>query len=415
MTKKSCSRGWVALAFAFLCAVLVNGMVTNQVSLMLEPMCTDLGISRTAFSTAMSLTPLLNCILSFFYAKFLKTIGLKKMAVLGVGSTLVYLVALYACSIVPSASIVFIGIGSLIMAFANSWVTIMTGSIIITNWFAKRTGTFISMFGVLSSAGSVIFAPFISNMIISSGWESTVLLRAILMVIMLLFTIIALKVAPGQGETKVWADEADSSEAENQAEATGLTFAEAKKTKNFWFALLTTLMFGLFAYPPMIVVAAHASDIGHPEVAGTVMSVLYAVSIIVTIPMGGLIEKYGCRKVLTPYLLIGAASMVVLGMKSASVASILIGAGGIGFLYALLSVPIPMLAGMFGTKDFGRIQSYLFTVMIAGMIVGMPLFNAVFDMVGSYRYVFLANAALLVINIVALFAATSKLKAKDSA
>lgn len=47
--------------------------------------------------------------------------------------------------------------------------------------------------------------------------------------------------------------------------------------------------------------------------------------------------------------------------------------------------------------------------MIIGMIIGPPIFNAVYDLAGSYKPVFIANACAMVLMILAMFAATKKI------
>lgn len=106
------------------------------------------------------------------------------------------------------------------------------------------------------------------------------------------------------------------------------------------------------------------------------MAVLFAANMIATLVIGSLVEKFGCRKVFVPILLITIVSMVVLSFKALGLGVLYLMAALIGIGYALMMVGVPMLTSeAFGQKDFGRIQSFLYSAQVLGCVVGSPLLN----------------------------------------
>lgn len=160
-------------------------------------------------------------------------------------------------------------------------------------------------------------------------------------------------------------------------------------TKNFWFCLITTAGIGLFIYPAFVCLAANVSDLGYAANVGTVMSVVYITNIIVTLPLGGLMEKLGCRIVMLVMFVLVIICLAILSMHTISLALVYIAAAIMGVAYATFQVPIAMLASeIAGTKSVVQTQSYFYTAMTAGMIFGVPLFNVIYDAAGSYHLAF---------------------------
>lgn len=83
----------------------------------------------------------------------------------------------------------------------------------------------------------------------------------------------------------------------------------------------------------------------------------------------------------------------------------------VGIGYALVVVAVPLIClEAFGSKDFGRIQSFMFSATVLGMVAGSPLFNAFYGMSGSYNTIYLLPAVICVLMTVTLIVTVSKEK-----
>ena len=89
-----------------------------------------------------------------------------------------------------------------------------------------------------------------------------------------------------------------------------------------------------------------------------------------------------------------------------------VGSGAnVGIGYALVAVAVPLIClEAFGPKDFGRIQSFMFSATVLGMVAGSPLFNAFYGMSGSYNTIYLLSAVICVLMTVTLIVTVSKEK-----
>ena len=109
---------------------------------------------------------------------------------------------------------------------------------------------------------------------------------------------------------------------------------------------------------------------------------------------------------------VGTVTSVLFSMKTISLVTIYAGPLLIGIGYALVAVAVPLIClEAFGPKDFGRIQSFMFSATVLGMVAGSPLFNAFYGMSGSYNTIYLLSAVICVLMTVILIVTVSKEKA----
>lgn len=412
MAKKSTTFGWLGILTGLIIMVFFQGAIGNQAGMLLEPVCADLGIARTTFSSMISVTTLVNLLCSLTFAKFLTTLGIKKMTIIGALGAVLYCAFLLIAGRVESGAVLFLFLGHFCFGICFSWSGAMTVSILINNWFAKRSATLISIVAAFSGLTGTIAAPMITAWITNDGWEASILYRGIPVVITFILFFFIIRVAPGPNDKRVWEDASPAAETreEPSSELPGMTLAEARKSKKFWFGILTIFGIGCFIYPASVVcLPALAVDLGYGANAGTVMSVLFAANLVATLVLGGLVEKFGCRKILIPVLLIALVSMVILSMKNLNLGMFFFAAALIGIGYALVAVAVPLVTmEAFGPKDFGSIQSFLFSAMVLGMVIGSPLFNTFYDASGSYSTAYMIGAVVCVVLVVTLMITTTK-------
>lgn len=413
MTKKSTTYGWLALIIAFLTSLYFNAFLGNQQGLLLEPICTDLSMPRTLYSSIMSIAALSNAIFSFLFPNAYKKLGLKTMAVIGAFCAVAFCGFYMLGGIFPSVAAILFGIGQVCFGCTCAWATLVTSTTLINNWFAKKRGMLISLTATLTGVASVVAAPLVTSWIFNLGWNNSMLIRGVMGIAVFIFFVVALREKPGANDSRVWEgqEEADAESSENSvAPFDGYTLKELMNTKNFWFCLLTTFGIGIFVYPAFVCLAANVSDIGYAANVGTVMSAVFISNIIVTLPLGGLMEKFGSRKVLLVMFLLVMVGLVLLSINGISLAAVYVVAVLMGVAYATFQVPIAMLAAeVAGPKSVVQTQSYFYTAMTAGMIFGVPLFNAIFDASGSYRLAFIIDIACVVFMCVCVIIGTSKI------
>ncbi len=419
MTKKSSFGGWLALISSIGLTVVFSGAFGNQMGLLFDPVCTSLGISRTSYSMMISVTTAANFVCSLTFSAFVSKLGLKKMYVFGAISMIVYsALMLLVSNMHGTAALAVLAVAHFFMGVNFSWAGTMIFPIWINNWFAKRNNTLISMISSLGGLSGSVFAPLVSGWILNSGWTSSILYRGIMAVVVTVLFILT-KVEPGPNDAKVWADkgeelpEAGAAAGESSAVLEGVMLDEAKKDLRFYLSILTCFGVGCFLQPAAnICLPVFATDLGFAANSGTIMSVVMIANLLVTLVVGALIDKIGCKKVFAPIFLIAAVGAFMLYLNHGSLGSMYASAAMLGIGLSMCVVFVPMLTTeAFGLKDFGRIQSFMFSGMVLGMVAGSPLLNIIADVGGSYRLSYLAVAVGCLVMTAVLFIALSRKKA----
>lgn len=419
MTKKSSFGGWLALLSSLGLAIVFTGAFGSQMGLLFDPVCTSLGISRTSYSMMISVTTATNFLCSLTFSAFVNKLGLKKMYVFGAISMVVYAALMLLVSKMQgTAALAVLAVAHFFMGVNFSWAGTMIYPIWINNWFAKRNNTIISIISSLGGLSGSVFAPLVSGWILSSGWTSSILYRGIMAAVVVVLFLLT-RVAPGPNDSKVWADkeeerpEAAAAEEESSASLEGVTLDEAKKDLRFYLCILSCFGVGCFLQPAAsICLPVFASDLGFAANSGTIMSVVMIANLLVTLVAGVLIDKIGCKKVFAPMFLIAAVGAFLLYLNHGNLISAYASGAMLGVGMAMCVVFVPMLTTeAFGLKDFGRIQSFMFSGMVLGMVAGSPLLNILADIGGSYHLSYLAVTIGCLVMTVILFLSLSRKKA----
>ncbi len=411
---KSTKMAWIMVIFAMFDMLYYQGLLSNTLSLFLVPITEDLGISRTLYSGATSVTGISNAIFSAFFVVFLNKLGQKKMFVIGASLSAVELFMMYLAGCFPQIGIVIIYVSKIIRALVTSWATMMVVNIICSTWAKKNNGLLMGIATAMGGLGGTIFSPLVQSWINAIGWKNVYLCWAIMSVVVAIFAAFVVKFKPGPKDALLFDDGKEVVQAKDEDEAAelpGMTLLEARKTRNFYFGVAYTFLSGILIYPPITIIAAYATDLGLVDNAASAVSLIYSINMVLTFFIGGIIDKFKCRPVMLIMVVLIFASDVLLSMEHISATMLYVIAALLGVGYTVLQVPLGcMVREKFGAKEFGKIQSFFYTGMVAGMAIGNPLINVGFDLTGTYRSTFMIYAAGLVLMAIFLFLATGKIK-----
>lgn len=419
---KSSMRGWVAFASAIVIELFLYGFVANTRSLLIEPICSDLGISRTFFASSMSFSGYLNFAVAYVFATVMERIGLKKTVVIGASSSIVWAALMLAAGFTDGGtSVALIIIAQILLGFVYSWSGLMAIAIVINNWFAHRRNLLMSVAVAAGGLGGAIGSPVVAMLISDYGWRTEMMIMGVLTVVAVVLIALFIKEKPAPGVPLIWENDekaaaADAKVAARNAldENAGLTLKQALRTKNFWFAMVFLLLLGYSCYPAYVLLAPHISDLGYAEHAGAVTGVMYITNIVAVIVVGYCLDRFGCRKTLTVSFLLTALCMYLLSRPSLSLEMVY--AAGVldGIAFSLLQVTIAaVIRSVFGLKDFARIQSIIFPVSVLGNCTSLTVMSFVAEAFGnSYAPVFYASIFLCFVSILFLFLSTAKIRIK---
>ena len=409
MTQKS-HRAWVVLFGTMLMYFIIGGFFSNTINLYIEPITSDLGILRGVFTITITINSLTNAIVSTMFGTFVRKLGPRKMVFI---SGLSAVISLWIFAVAKSIYLFYIG--SVFVGLSVAFGTTAMSSLLVNTWFAKRQGMLIGIAISCNGLGGIVGSPLVNGWIVNSGWQTALIYTSVVAAAAMILLPILIRSKPEDvGLKPLWAEDVQTANNSSNDEATaGLTLKEARHTMNFWCALATIFLIGLLLYPVLSSIAAYATDLGFGAQAGTLMSVCFIVNVIITTPLSTIFDKFGARWTMIGCMVLIIISFVLFSLENISLPLLFVASGLTGISLAMLQVPVPLLTSkVFGKKDFASIVGQINAGSIVGIAVGTPIFNFGFDILGTYRSMFMAYIPIGILVIVLIFLTTRKIKVR---
>ena len=389
---------WVVGAFSV--TTFMSTGVRHAVGPFLKPMVADLGLDRASFSAVVALS-------LFLYGVFMPLAGMAldrfSVRVVTTAGTLLLVVSLVLTAYVRSFWEFAAVYGVLVpLGLAGTGPVIASG--VVARWFSRRRGTALSVLGSASMTGMSLLVPAVTWLILTAGWRHTyVVIAGLVLVISLPLCLWVMRDSPesvgltADGAPRLPGVPADSVER--------VTAGEALRTLAFWQLAGSFFTCGF----SMSLLSAHGipmlTDHGYtPMVASWAMGVLGGSSIVFTIMLGALSDRFGRRPVLASIYAGRIFIFTGLFLIRDNPTALLVVAvlGGIT-LAGTGSMTSALTADIYGRFSVSSVFGLIFLVHQTGSALGSWLAGALFESTGGYgpAYV-LACGLLLAAAIVAL-------------
>lgn len=397
---------FVVIGLGLMCAGTGGSFITLAGSF-LSPVTTELNINITHFSYYFT-------IITFIMAICLPKVGdmIPKMnvpvvltAASAVQVVLCAMMSFYTKLWMWLLSAVIIGVG---LAFTSMVVM----SAIIDNWFKKKSGLAVGICWSVNAAYLAIMSPILNNLVATIGWKKSYIILAVVSALMTLpFTIFVIRLKPSdkgmlpygyeEGEENPEAVEAASTQSEDTA---GVPFNMAIRSTTF---VLVVIMLSIIQWTVVMnqLFPIYAEKVGFGAIVGGLMvSAASIVDVVLNTVMGASCDKFGAIKAMLGWTVISILSFVILIFASGNPVLAIIGAGVNDVMFAACGTGVTMVAmAVFGSKDFGKIFSYIVAVGYIVGSFGMPLMTAIYEKFNSFNAVFIFCIMINVIVIVLLF------------
>jgi len=405
------NRAWLMVVAC--CALTMSaGMTLNCAGQYLMPIVRELGFGMGQLALYFTVQGICMAIAAPFVGRLMQKVNIRLL--------------LAGCFILSMLGFAGLGfgtkvwhwyIGGAVYGFFGAFCQLMPAPIILSNWFAKRTGFVIGIAMAFTGVGGAIMNPIVANLIQTIGWRTTYMINAgVATVIALPFMLFVLNFKPADRGLKPYGYEEKAAGADTAGPATLPGVPAAAATKSFAFVCLF-IVFGLIAFTANFSqqFAPYAASIGlTATIGGTMASANMIGNIVGKIGLGVIADKYGV-KVMIVFGMCGVlASFVLLLVSGGAVPLILTATLLAGLAASMSSVASPLLArSIFGSKDYSTIFSTLSISQTAVGAFGMAIIGAVFDATGSYGPTFMIGGVVAVIALVlALTAVTAGKKLK---
>lgn len=391
---------WITALAVFFALAVMWGSTLNSASLFITPMQASLGATRAEMVIGVTVKGVGSIIGSFFCANILKR--LKVLRVLRIGG--LFLVgSVFALSLVQNILQYY-----LVLAIQSIVISVggyIPMSIIIQNWFEKKTPVVMGIAFMGSGFGGIIYNWLGGIWIPRLGWRQTYVLFSIITLVVLLITLSVVRSTPFHfGLRPLGAEEGSEAKNESgeQKSLVGTKIKEELKSARFWMLLLAIFLISMGSDALFYNVSPHLIDTGYSlTVAARISSAMMVFLMLGKPIVGYLFEILGLKLasiISTLLMIIGLISAVFIS-RSFFIITLVIGAG-VGF--ASLSVSFPTYASkLFGAKDFAGFSAALQIANSVGKIIGPLIVGALFSRTGSYTSSFyvalLYNVVVLLI------------------
>ncbi len=389
---------WITISFAVM--VFISAGVRHAVGPFLKPMVADLGVDRATFSLVIALG-------LFLYGAFMPWVGsladrVGPRLVTAAGSILLALsLALVGvCQNLWQLALVYGVLASVGLAATGPVVA----NAVVSRWFSRRRGTAVALLGSASMTGMSLLVPVLAWMIVTLGWRATY--GVIGVVVLVLMLPLALFVVRDTPESMGLGPDGDALPSGATTVAPARTPAStALRTVAFWQLAGSFFTCGF----SMSLISSHGvpmlTDHGYtPIFASWIIGVLGASSIVFTLGLGALADRYGARPVLgTIYAGRAAVFACLFLIRDTPFAILAVAAIGGITIAGSMSMTSMLVAGIYGRYSVGSILGVIFLVHQTGAALGSSLAGALFESTGGYGAMYaLACAFLLIAGMVSL-------------
>ena len=399
-------RAWAVAAVTFL-VLLTSAAFRSSLGVLLVPIESDFGWTRTQTSAAVSLNLLVYGVAAPFAAALLERIGVRRTAV---GALLLIATGCLATTVMTAPWQLWV-LWGLVVGTATGSVALVFGAIVADRWFVARRGLVVGILGAAWATGQLIFLPLLAAAVDAWGWRAASLAIALTCVALLPLVAAVLRDKPedvGLSPYGAAAAPADQPAADSvpASAVAAVAHAVAVLREVFWtkpFLLLAGTFFvcgwttnGIIS--SHFVPAAHDHGMGATTAAG-LLAVVGVFDIVGTIGSGWLTDRMDPRKLLAVYYgLRGMALLAVPALLGPNVQPSLLVVVALFGLDWVATVPptVALSRSAFGPERGGIIFGWVFAAHMIGAALAAAVSGALRATAGSYTSAWLIAGALAI-------------------
>jgi MFS family permease len=304
---------WVAVV-AFVALLGAAGFRAAP-SVLMIPLESEFGWSRTLMSSAVSLNLILYGVMAPFAAALMDRFGIRKVTSLALvlvaaGSGLTVFVTHGWQLMLTWGLLIGVGTGSMAMVFAAT---------IANRWFVAKRGLVMGILTAAGATGQLIFLPVMANLVASASWRVAALVVTAASLVVVPFVLAVLRNYPEDRGVRAYGAPAGTLDLP-RPDPTGAArravgaLRRASHSKTFWalaggFAICGATTNGLIG--THFVPSAHDHGMAEPTAAG-LLALVGIFDIVGTIVSGALTDKINPRVLLVGYYFFRGVGLLVL-------------------------------------------------------------------------------------------------------
>ena len=260
----------------------------------------------------------------------------------------------------------------------------------VSRWFVRSRGMMSGVVKVGTGSGQVLMPLFAAALIAAYGWRSAYIILGVVIIVLLVAAAQVMRHNPREMGLLPDNDPYEPSTLGSGSRDPGMPLKEIFRTKQFWAINLAEFCAFFCLLTVVVHIVPHALDQGlAPGTAAGVISAIGGMSIVGRFVLGSSYDRIGGKRSLMICFIILFCSLIWLQVAG-SAWMLFLFAVVYGFAHGgLFTVVSPTVAELFGTGSHGVLFGIvLFSGNIGGAISPI-LAGRIFDVMGSYRIIFL--------------------------
>lgn len=413
---------WIVVFVTFI-ALLTSAGVRTAPSVIIRPLETEFGWSRSSISLAIAV--------SLFAFGFGAPLGGTLIDKLGPRRVMIGGLALIAVGLFPLIQMRDMWqlhvLWGLVVGIGTGAVAGTLGATVAVRWFNKYRGLVVGLFGAASAAGQLLFVPALIGLASSQngwltmwhtalvgqahalphtlvaapaayGWRSVILVLAAATAVALVIALLLMRNRPEDMGLQA-VGQATATTAQTNMRSTSLR--DAVRTRDFW---LLAGSFFVCGYTTNGLIQTHLlpHTLEHGFVEGDIagaLALMGVMNIAGTLASGWLSERYDNRKLLATYYGLRAMSLAalpfILEMHGMLLFSVVYGLDWV----ATVPPTVNLTAQRFGRGSLGSLYGWIFCSHMIGAGIASYAGGFFRDLLGDYHLIFISAAVMGIIAV----------------
>ena len=385
MTRNRFFYGWIVVAVTVL-VVLVTAGIRSAPGAFIVMMVKEPGWSTGSVSFAAAVGLVVFGLSGPLSASLMGRIGVRNVVLLSLGVTAASLAITSLVREIWQLTLTF----GLLSGLGTGLVASVLAPTVATRWFVRHRGLVTGILGASSSAGQLIFFPFLTTLAVVADWRLASLVLAGLSIALIGPVLLWVRNDPADVSSRplgVAAGRIAATPAPDRG-----VMRRAIRTSDFWFLAGTFFVCGATSngligqhFIP------HAVDHGFTAVeASTALAFMGVFNFIGTVASGWLTDRWDPRRLLLIYYGFRGLSLLFVPFIHDTLT---IGAFAILFgLDYIATVPptVALVADRFGRHNVGVVYGWVFAAHMLGAAIAAWVAGVVREHVGDYAAAFVA-------------------------
>lgn len=382
---------WVVTSVTFL-ALLAAASVRAAPGVIIVPLEREFGWDRASISLAVSISLITFGLGGPVGGTLVERIGPRRALLAGLAMIGAGLALLPSLSALWQLYLVW----GLLIGVGTGVASQVTGATVAHRWFRTHRGLIIGLFGAATSAGQLVFVPWMMALTASDGWRSGIVLLLAATAVVAIPLLALMRDRPEDVGARPYGEGAAVSADERADDRRSTPLREALRTKDFW---LLASSFFVCGYTSNGLVGTHliphALEHGFTAVtSATAVGVMGSMNIVGTLASGWLSDRYDNRRLLAAYYGFRALSLVFLPLIYEAqwlyAFAVLYGLDWI----ATVPPTVNLTARVFGRASLGIIYGWIFFAHMVGAALAAFAGGYAHTVIGDYHLMFVSAAVL---------------------